>query len=122
MKLNKYRWSGSTKITTLTNFTLLFQELVPEFYDTNTKGDFLVNMRDIDFGERHDGTKVDNVTLPPWATSPEDFVVKMRQALESQYVSRHLHLWIDLIFGYKQRGEEAVKANNGSYILKIYIK
>lgn len=89
-----------------------FKELVPEFYEPNSKGDFLVNMRDIDFGERHDGTKVNNVTLPPWATSPEDFIVKMRQALESQYVSRHLHLWIDLIFGYKQRGEEAVKAYN----------
>ena len=27
-------------------------------------------------------------------------------------MSRNLHLWIDLIFGYKQRGEEAVKAMN----------
>ncbi|XP_047515344.1 protein FAN-like isoform X1 [Pieris napi] len=89
-----------------------FKELVPEFYDTSTKGDFLVNMYDIDFGERHDGTKVDSVGLPPWAMSPEDFVNKLRLALESEYVSRHLHLWIDLIFGYKQSGEEAVKAYN----------
>ncbi|XP_028155819.1 protein FAN-like isoform X2 [Ostrinia furnacalis] len=89
-----------------------FKELVPEFYDVDSKGDFLVNQYEIDFGERHDGTKVNNVALPPWADSPEDFVSKLRQALESEYVSRHLHLWIDLIFGYKQRGEEAVKANN----------
>ncbi|KAM3964850.1 protein FAN [Aphomia sociella] len=89
-----------------------FKELVPEFYDTDAKGDFLVNIYEIDFGERYDGTKVNNVALPPWATCPEDFVVKLREALESEYVSRHLHLWIDLIFGYKQRGEEAVKANN----------
>ncbi|CAG9784208.1 unnamed protein product [Diatraea saccharalis] len=89
-----------------------FKELVPEFYNTDTKGDFLVNMYEIDFGERHDGTKVNDVALPPWATSPKDFVTKLRQALESDYVSRHLHLWIDLIFGYKQRGEEAVKADN----------
>ncbi|XP_045767552.1 protein FAN-like [Maniola jurtina] len=89
-----------------------FKELVPEFYDTNAKGDFLVNIYDIDFGMRHDGSKVDNVNLPPWANSPEDFVRKLREALESPYVSRYLHLWIDLIFGYKQRGEEAVKANN----------
>ncbi|XP_045459120.1 protein FAN-like [Melitaea cinxia] len=89
-----------------------FKELVPEFYDTSAKGDFLVNIYNIDFGDRHDGSKVDNVNLPPWALSPEDFVTKLREALESEYVSRYLHLWIDLIFGYKQRGKEAEKAYN----------
>ena len=42
-----------------------------------------------------------------------DFVNKLRAALESEYVSQNLHSWIDLIFGYKQRGEEAEKAHNG---------
>lgn len=50
--------------------------------------------------------------LPPWASSPAAFVQKNREALESEYVSAHLHEWINLIFGYKQQGDEAVKANN----------
>lgn len=42
--------------------------------------------------------------LPPWANgSPKEFIRLHRLALESEYVSMHLHLWIDLIFGFKQR-------------------
>ena len=29
------------------------------------------------------------------------------------YVPKHIHKWIDLVFGYKQRGLEAEKADNG---------
>lgn len=46
-----------------------FKELVPEFYDPNNKGDFLINSYGIDFGYRHDGVKVGDVHLPPWADS-----------------------------------------------------
>lgn len=42
-----------------------------------------------------------------------EFLQKHRAALESQYVSEHLHEWIDLIFGYKQRDSEAIAAHNG---------
>nr|XP_033328034.1 protein FAN-like isoform X1 [Megalopta genalis] len=89
-----------------------FKELVPEFYDTNSAGDFLVNSYSIDFGYRHNGTKIGDVQLPPWAKGPTHFIQVLRDALESDYVSRNLHQWIDLIFGYKQRGIEAVKADN----------
>ncbi|XP_030881751.1 neurobeachin [Leptonychotes weddellii] len=36
----------------------------------------------------------------------------LSKALESEFVSCQLHQWIDLIFGYKQRGPEAVRALN----------
>ncbi|XP_017304778.1 protein FAN-like, partial [Diaphorina citri] len=87
------------------------------FYDTEQKGDFLENSYGIHFGYRYDGTKVGGVQLPPWAECPEIFVTKLREALESDIVSRQLHLWIDLIFGYKQRGVEAEKADNLFYYL-----
>ncbi len=50
------------------------------------------------------GPEVGDVELPPWASSPTEFVRVNRQALESEFVSCQIHQWIDLIFGYKQRG------------------
>ncbi|XP_029671745.1 protein FAN-like isoform X3 [Formica exsecta] len=95
-----------------------FKELIPEFYDTSNAGDFLANSYGIDFGYRHDGTKIGDVQLPPWAKGPTDFVQQLRNGLESDYVSQNLHHWIDLIFGYKQRGIEAEKADNGNPCIK----
>jgi len=34
---------------------------------------------------------------------------------ESEYVSAHIHEWIDLIFGWRQRGQPAVEALNVFY-------
>jgi hypothetical protein len=56
----------------------------------------------LDLGIRSNGKRVENVKLPKWSNSPEDFLKKHREALESDYVSKNLHKWIDLIFGVKQ--------------------
>lgn len=85
------------------------KELVPELFYLP---ELLLNENSIDFGTTQLGDKLDCVRLPPWAENPVDFVHKHRMALESEHVSAHLHEWIDLIFGYKQRGKEAISANN----------
>eukprot|EP00961_Rhodomonas_salina_P215953 2917463-Rhodomonas_salina.1 len=56
--------------------------------------------------------QIGDVILPLWANDAQHLVKTMREALESEHVSRNLHNWIDLIFGYKQTGEEAAKADN----------
>ncbi|KAM6447526.1 neurobeachin isoform 3-T3 [Liasis olivaceus] len=85
------------------------KELIPEFYYLP---EMFVNSNGYNLGAREDETIVNDVELPPWAKKPEDFVRINRMALESEFVSCQLHQWIDLIFGYKQRGPEAVRALN----------
>ena len=73
-------------------------ELTPEFF---TLPDFLLGGKDGD------------VALPTWARgSADEFIRINRAALESDYVSAHLNEWVDLVFGCKQRGAEAVETNN----------
>ncbi|ETV88887.1 hypothetical protein, variant 2 [Aphanomyces astaci] len=73
-------------------------ELVPELYMTAE------GLLSAEFG---------NVVLPPWANESVDTFIRLhRQALESDYVSMHLHSWIDLVFGTSQRGPDAVDSLN----------
>ncbi|RQM21899.1 hypothetical protein B5M09_009339 [Aphanomyces astaci] len=102
----------------LTNHADL-KELIPAFYDTDSPHvcEWLQNTRNLDLGTTQTLARVGDVDLPPWADSAHDFVEKHREALECDYVSEHLHEWIDLIFGYKQQGAEALAANNLFYYL-----
>uniref|UniRef100_A0A669E727 Neurobeachin n=1 Tax=Oreochromis niloticus TaxID=8128 RepID=A0A669E727_ORENI len=85
------------------------KELIPEFYYLP---EMFVNSNGYHLGMREDRTMICDVDLPAWAKKPEDFVRINRMALESEFVSCQLHQWIDLIFGYKQRGPEATRALN----------
>lgn len=100
------------------------KELIPEFF---YQPEFLVNGNQFNFGAKQTGEAIGDVVLPPWAKGdPVEFVrinalalgstelslSTLISFLESDHVSAHLHEWIDLIFGFKQRGEEAEEANN----------
>ena len=80
------------------------KELVPElFYFPEA----LANLNQLQVGLNSLETDSSAFAVPPWASSLWDFVRKHRKGLESSFVSRELHKWIDLVFGFKQRGRLA---------------
>jgi len=86
------------------------KELIPEFFYLP---EFLKNSNGFDMGSKQSGEAIGDVVLPPWAKGDAATFIRVQQAaLESDYVSQNLHLWIDLIFGHLQRGPSAVEANN----------
>eukprot|EP01134_Creolimax_fragrantissima_P002008 CFRG2008T1 len=97
------------------NSTTDVKELIPELFYLP---EMMINGNNYDLGVLDNGRPAADVELPPWANGdPYTFIRIHRAALESDYVSANLHHWIDLIFGYKQLGEEAVKAHNVFYPL-----
>ncbi|OII72168.1 BEACH domain containing protein [Cryptosporidium ubiquitum] len=102
-----------------------YMELIPQFYEQNP--DFLLNNK---LNIRTNSGSLLNVQIPNWQfgtdnnqlntaslntthlSQAEMFLKTMRYALEGQIVSQHIHEWIDLIFGFKQRGSEAYNSDN----------
>lgn len=75
-----------------------YKELIPEFF---TLPEVFKNLNRLNMGRMQNGIYVGDVTMPAWAGTPENFTRIHQKALESPYVSKQLHKWIDLIFGYK---------------------
>ena len=89
-------------------------ELIPEFYsDFDNAAGWLMNPPGM--------TDIPGVKLPEWATSPKDFVVKMRCALESLVISEKLNEWIDLVFGAKSRGKQICFDHNNLFHPVCYL-
>ena len=72
-------------------------ECIPEFYmDTSV------------FSSIHKNVALNDIELPDFAPTPEQFIHYHRSILESNHVSAHLHSWIDLTFGSFLSGQEAI--------------
>jgi hypothetical protein len=91
------------------------RELIPEFYSLP---EFLLNINKLDLGVCQTGERVNNVYLPKWSqANPYFFIYMMSRLLESPISTLTMKNWIDLVFGYKQHGEEAEKSLNTFYYL-----
>ncbi|OHS93791.1 hypothetical protein TRFO_02298 [Tritrichomonas foetus] len=85
------------------------KELIPQFFCFPA---MFENLNKLLLQTRSDGTDINRVRLPPWGPTPTIFIHRHRKILESKRLCKTLPSWIDLIFGYKQRGPAAVEAKN----------
>jgi hypothetical protein len=58
------------------------------------------------------GAELGHVVLPKWSTNGWHFTMTILRLLESDKVSKLIHSWIDLIFGFKSRGPHAHQFKN----------
>ena len=88
------------------------REIIPEFF---TLPEMFLNINRLNLGKfgEEDGPKyaLNEVLMPTWCkNSPFIFCEKYRKILELPYIN--INPWIDLVFGYTQRGVRAQKIGN----------
>ncbi len=76
-----------------------------------------MNIEQYNFGLTQMKDRVHNVHLPTWCKDAYDFIKIHRLQFQSEEVSQHLQEWIDLIFGFKQKGKIAEQNLNLFYYL-----
>lgn len=63
------------------------KELIPEFYVESCISSVLLNEDECELGTDHLGERVNDVELPPWASTPRDFTLKLNYVLEQSDIS-----------------------------------
>lgn len=76
-------------------------ECIPEFFTDPSV-----------FQSIHSSIGLADLELPYYAPTPHEFIAYHRRVLESDFVSRSLHHWIDLTFGYCLEGDAAIENLN----------
>ena len=84
------------------------RELIPEFFYLP---EMFRNINKLNMGKLESGEEVNDVKTP-CNDNPYDFIMTMKNVLESNKLSKTIQNWVDLIFGYKARGKEAENAKN----------
>ena len=85
------------------------KEIEKNYKNKQNQNDFLMDIKE----NNNYIFDSNDVLMPKWAEyNPYIFVSKMKIFLESEEVSKSINLWFDLIFGYKQKGKNAINAKN----------
>ena len=88
------------------------RELCPEFFYLP---ELFINKNNLDLKikMKKNKNKSNDVSLPNWANNNNYiFITKIKTYLESEEVNKNINKWLDLIFGFKQKGKEAEAAFN----------
>ena len=85
------------------------REIIPEFF---ISPEIFINLNDLNLGTLTEGNLVSDIIIPNWGKDCYYFIYIQRKILECDFVSEKINQWINLIFGYQSRGENAIKKYN----------